>query len=520
MKHWIRHAWPAIAVASALAIVACWVFHGALGVFFAQEDFRGLAVAQGLLPRHAVLWRYVSVQTFMDVFYPPFGVRPFPYHWLGLALHVANALGLYLLLAQCLSRLSALIAASYFATHPSLFTALYWLSARSDILAATFALLTVGFALRRDWTRWLSVPAFALALLSKESVIFLPLAVSLIRSWARTANRGQPPSKHMAPDLLILVLVALSMAFGLYLASGRGGLTIGRSPSDAYVLNFGGTVARNLLTYLGWASDLVMLPSPFRFVDVQNPHMFWIAWLVIAAWTAGCLVSGLRSRGWHVAGASFFLLLLPVLPLRNHTYRYFSYVALMAAAWCVGALVDLARQRLVSKLAPARTEGIAWICAGVCVCLLAWNGHRLVRRMETRPMRVYPALRADPIVNRAQIAENVIQGLAAVGLPEGTNLAFVLRERIALLARIGLGSREAPPPSAPDYFETNVRTALFDGYGVRALIPAVKSVTFSPDPLRVTDRLRFVVYSPAGEVEVYTRPQLDSLLATPWITRW
>lgn len=74
-----------------LALAAFFVFRGTLEVFFAQEDFRGLAVAAGVLPRHEPLWRYVSVQAFMDVTHPWFGNRAWPYHAAGLALHALNA---------------------------------------------------------------------------------------------------------------------------------------------------------------------------------------------------------------------------------------------------------------------------------------------------------------------------------------------------------------------------------------------------------------------------------------------
>jgi hypothetical protein len=125
------------------------VFRGALNLYFAQEDFRGLAVAKGLLPRHASLWRYISVQAFMDLFYPLFGTHSKPYHFVSLALHAANSVLLFSLLARRLAPAAAMVAAAFFATHPALFTAIYWQSARSDILATTFALCTVALTLRQ-----------------------------------------------------------------------------------------------------------------------------------------------------------------------------------------------------------------------------------------------------------------------------------------------------------------------------------------------------------------------------------
>ena len=135
-------------------------------------------------------------------------------------------------------------------------------------------------------------------------------------------------------------------------------------------------------------------------------------------------------------------------------------------------------------------------------------------------MRIYPALRGDSIVSRAVIAENIIKALRDAALPGGTELVFLLRERLALLARISLGSGEAPPPPEDTYPETNVRTALFEGYGVRALLPKVSAVTFARDSIPVSDRSRYVIYAPEGTITVLSRVQLDSLLRSRWITQW
>src|SRR5262249_59007883 len=141
-----------------LAIGPPYCFHRALDLYFAQDDFRGLAAAAGVYPRHAHLWRYVSVQAFMDLFYPLFQDRPRPYHAVSLGLHCANAAILFALLARRFRASAALVGTSFFAVHPALFTALYWHSARADILAATFALATLVLARRSGRERWLAIP--------------------------------------------------------------------------------------------------------------------------------------------------------------------------------------------------------------------------------------------------------------------------------------------------------------------------------------------------------------------------
>jgi hypothetical protein len=451
-----------------------------------------------------------------------------------IALHAANAIFLFSLLARRLAPAAATIAAAFFATHPALFTAIYWQSARSDILAMTFALCTVALALRRGPERWLAVPSFTLAVLSKESVVFLPLAMWLIRRWAWKRERGEGATR----DLLIPVLCLLSGSYGLYLLLGKtAGISVGTGPDAAYALDFGIPLGQNLLTYVGWTADVTMRPSPLRFVDVRNPDIYGLGIGSLIVWALGCLVPALRARGWLAAGATFLLLLVPLLPLRNHTYHYFLYAPLATAAWCLAAALDLVLARRLPRRAVTpkkkgervqatepgqgdRREFVSWTIAGACLALLTWNGARLVRRMETRPMNVYTALRGDPIVDRSIIAEKALDGLQRARLPQGVELIFLFRDRLALLARIALGSGEAPAPAEEVYPEKNLRTALFEGYGVRALIPQVAKVEFALEPRAASSRSLCVVYAPTGEVEVFTQAQLDSLMRSPWVNHW
>ncbi len=433
------------------------------------------------------------------------------------------AIGLFLLLARRLAAPAALLGAAFFAVHPALFTTLYWISARSDLLAAGFALLATALALRDDRARWLAVPAFALALLSKESVLLAPAALWLMRA------RCRPPSgRRWTPDRLDGALFAVSAAYGVFLANGgMGSIGPGGGATSAYALDFGRALLMNLTTYAGWTVDVTMRPSPLRFVDVRNPGLYWPGLVALVIWAALCAVPSLRRRGWHVAGVTFLLLLAPVLPLRNHTYHYFLYAPLLAGGWCVAAGADALFARLAAghAIGTERTpRGLlqrhAWWLAGPAALLLVWNGAALVRRMESRPMRVYPALRGDPIVDRSRIARRVIDGLQAASLPPGADLVFLFRERLALLARIARGSGEAPPPDEPIYPEQNVATALFDGAGVRAFFPEVRSVSFPRDSFLVTDATRAVVYAATGEVEVFTAAELDSVVRSAWVLRW
>ena len=197
-----------------------------------------------------------------------------------------------------------------------------------------------------------------------------------------------------------------------------------------------------------------------------------------------------------------------MLPLRNHTYHYYLYTPLLPLALCLAALAAVLGERIGDRR--------LWITTALGCLALTWNGDRLVQLMERRPSRVYPELRGDPIVDRALIAERAIRALRQAQLPSGTELVFLSGPRVRLLGRILQGSREEPPPREEAYPEANVRNALFDGVGVRALIPQVDSVVFNRHVEAGPARRRYAIYAATGETQVYEAATLDSLMGTRW----
>jgi hypothetical protein len=327
------------------------------------------------------------------------------------------------------------------------------------------------------------------------------------------------------------VTVGLALMSLLYLAylvrPNAAGIGVGFGSSTPYAFDLGASLFRNLITYIGWTVDLAMLRPGLRFVDRQDPALLGLSCVVLAVVIVVGLWPPPRKRGWFVGLGCFFLLLAPVLPLRNHTYHYYLYLPLVAASFCLATRADSWFEMTVRRergghgaiLHPMRPQR-AWIIAGVCWLAFTWNGDRLVTQMEMRPSPVYPGLRGDPIVDRALIAERVINGLRSAAIPPGTEMLFIMRERLALIARIVRGSGEPPPPAQELYPETNVKAALFDGVGVRVFVPAVDSVTFALSLGQPMKRRRYAVYAPTGAVEVFDATSLDSLLRGPWVTRW
>ncbi|TMQ70587.1 MAG: hypothetical protein E6K81_12245 [Candidatus Eisenbacteria bacterium] len=477
---------PPLAAAAAAGLV----FHRALTFYFSQDDFLGLARASGLAPRLTGAWRYLSHQAFFDLMRRVAGLDAGPYHAASLVVHAAGAALLARFLARVVSRPAALLGAVFFAVHPSHFGSVYWISAIGDELALLGALAALLLALDGGRRGWTALPVFALSLLAKESTLLLPAAVAL----------AARPLRSRVPRGLLAGLAALALVHLATLTAGDAfGVRRGLPGEAAYATGLGGHVLANALTYLGWTADF-LLPTVTGFSNVVDRSVQpWGVGLAIA-WLAGLGFRALRERGWVAAGASFALFLLPVLPLRHHTYHYYLTAPLLGAAWGVAAAADWALAR--------RGTRVAWGIAGALALLLTLNGALLVRRIETMPF-VLPGLRDEAIVDRARIARNVRDGIAAALPVTGDTLVFWSPLAASLGARGEPLAARAPQET---YWERNLRDALLDGLAVRVMFPDVAAVAFTREFRPTGAATRYAVYRPDGWVRVATSAEVESAI--------
>src|SRR5206468_5294168 len=128
---------------------------------------------------------------------------------------------------------------------------------------------------------------------------------------------------------------------------------------------------------------------------------------------AGLAWRPLRRVGFGGACLAYVALLLPVLPLRSHTYHYYLELPMLAAAWALALVFDAAGTLLRERprggtgassrpARPALAVAVSWLL----VLLFTINGTVLVRRCETAPF-AFPGLLADPVMDRARIAQRV-----------------------------------------------------------------------------------------------------------------
>jgi len=461
----------------AAAVVAV-VFHRATGYFFRADDFEGLARARGLLPERTGLARLIPWRLYFEVFERAFGLAPLAYHLASLAALGAAAALAFAWLRPVAGRWAALLGAAFYASHPAHYASAYWISAIGDPLAAAFALATLLAARGAQPWRWAAVPAFALALVSKESALLVPLVAFL--------DPGRSPALARARrDPLAWTLVAMAAAMAAYyvIADPIGTRDAG---GQAYVPRPGEHVVANLLTYAGWTVNF-LLPTMRSMSDAVEPAAFAPGLAALALWLVGLTWRPLRRAGWLAGGVLWLAMLAPVLPLEQRTFRYYLSGPLAGAALVLAAAFAAATGSAGGRAARA---GVAALAAVALAALLAANGAALVNKIEFSPFRL-PGSRADAIVDRALIAGRIRDGLRATPPPAGVALRFwsPASRRLA-----GVPDSVA----AFGYWERNVSDAVLGGLGVRVMFPELGAVEFVPNFVPGGDSLWYAVYQPDG----------------------
>lgn len=209
-----------------------------------------------------------------QILHAVFGPTALPFHLASLSLHLGSSLLVFAIVQRLShsreaegpersqeaegperSRGVALVVASLFAIHPLQTEAVLWASALKDVfsgflfLAALLLYLRYREEERRWWYGW-SLVLFCLALLSKVSVLMLPVVLLLIH-W-----KEREPLFARRTWVDLLPFFALSMLFGIVALFGKAG-NIASSDFTTTVL----LAAKSTLFYL-WKFFLPLGLSP------------------------------------------------------------------------------------------------------------------------------------------------------------------------------------------------------------------------------------------------------------------
>ena len=325
-------------VAVGIGLVAALIpFHRALGFPFALDDYTFLFKAAGIDPSPFQVRRWLTVTGYYELGLALFGTKNLlSWHLVSFVVHAGNTVWVHVLARRFgASRNAAWIASGLFASSPLAFTVLYWVAGIQEIASTLFLLASVWFAMRAGRGRWISVPLFTAAVLCKESVMAAPLALPLL----------------LGRRSLRIAIAQLAIGIGLFLASGLH-QRLDSDVSLPYATSFGTPFFVNLATLTVWFA------SPWRtYPDrVAGPQSSLVvpAVMILGAIVAVQLVTRRRTqRPMLMAGAWFVALLLPVLPLYQHTYAYYLYAAQIGWLVLTGIAIERAAQRFGRRVEPA-----------------------------------------------------------------------------------------------------------------------------------------------------------------------
>ncbi len=308
-----------------------------------------------------------------------FGLDAGPPHAVNVAFHAANTLLFFLLLARLTRAFwPAALAAALFALHPLRVESVAWVAERKDVLSAFWFLLTL-WAYRRytaqpGWRRYLLLcAAFALAVMSKPTVVSLPFLLLLLDFWplGRLSLSGPILWARLVEKIPLFAMSAIGSIL-TYL--GQDEMRAVSMPAVGLRL---ANAAVSYLRYLEltfYPHDLAIL-YPYR--RTLGPGEVVGAILVLAVITAG-VVHQARRRPYLAAGWFWFVIgLAPTIGLvqagpQAMADRFTYLPSLGLSVLLVWGLWEAAGRLKHPRAAVAAT-------AGVVLPLLAWQSAVQVR---------------------------------------------------------------------------------------------------------------------------------------------
>lgn len=291
-----------------------------------------------------------------------FGLEAGGHHVVNVILHGLNVLLLVLALRALTSSVwRSVLVAGLFAVHPLHVETVAWIADRKDLLYALFFLLTLI-----AYQRYCRVPgkgrylallvAFSLGILSKATMMSLPLILLLLDYWP--LNRVAPPPnrldgparlvdwpvlRRLVAEKIPLLALSVAQAFIIYRSQHSAAIALETPPLALRLAN----ASINYLRYIGKTLVPSNLAALYPFPQTMPP--WWMTALAVLALVTTSVAVVLRSRRRPALVVGWFWFLVTLLPVSGIVQigsgtqsmaDRFTYVPLIGlfvmAAWLTG----------------------------------------------------------------------------------------------------------------------------------------------------------------------------------------
>ncbi len=274
-----------------------------------------------------------------------FGLRPGGHHATSAAIHVANAVLLFLLLSRATAApRRAFLVAALFGLHPLNVEAVAWVAQRKTVLSFLFCLLALipyaSWARAKRGRSYAAVMAlFAAALLSKPSAVVFPAALLALDFWPLgRAGEGGERWRGLVLEKVPLAVLSAGAAAVTLVSQGHTGAI---QSAEVFPISMrAANAVHATAAYLGkalWPSKLaIFFPHPLG--SLSWPSVLLAGLAVAGACAAAYL--GRKRFPQALAGWGWYLVwLVPVLGLvqvgslaRADRYAYVPLIGIFAGA--------------------------------------------------------------------------------------------------------------------------------------------------------------------------------------------